>query len=58
MAAPVVAGVAALALSTRPDLSVDQLRSLLLESVDKLPGLRGKVSTEGRINAAQAVAGK
>lgn len=56
MAAPVVAGVAALALSARPGLSVDQLRSLLLESVDKLPGLRGKVSTEGRINAARAVA--
>ena len=58
MAAPVVAGVAALALATHPDLSVNHLRSLLLESVDKLPGLRGKVSTAGRINAAQAVAGK
>jgi subtilisin family serine protease len=55
MAAPVVAGVAALALSIHPDLSVDQLRSLLLESVDKRPGLRGKVSTGGRINAAKAV---
>ena len=55
MAAPVVAGVAALVLSAHPGLSVDQLRSLLLESVDKLPGLRGKVSTEGRINAARAV---
>lgn len=55
MAAPVVAGVAALALSVRPDLSLDQLRSLLLESVDKTPGLRGKVSTGGRINAALAV---
>ncbi len=55
MAASVVAGVAALALSAHPDLSVDQLRSLLLKSVDKLPGLRGKVSTAGRINAARAV---
>lgn len=58
MAAPIVTGVAALALSAHPNLSVDQLRSLLLESVDKLPGLRGKVSTGGRINAARAVAGK
>ena len=58
MAAPVVTGVAALALSAHPNLSVDQLRSLLLEAVDKLPGLRGKVSTGGRINAAKAVAGK
>jgi thermitase len=55
MAAPVVAGIAALTLSAHPDLSVDQQRSLLLESVDKLPGLRGKVSTGGRINAAKAV---
>ena len=58
MAAPVVAGVAALALSVRPDLSVDELRSLLLRSVDTLPGLRDKVSTGGRINAAKAVATK
>jgi thermitase len=58
MAAPVVTGVAALALSAHPNLSVDQLRSLLLEAVDKLPSLRGKVSTGGRINAAKAVASK
>jgi subtilisin family serine protease len=58
MAAAVVAGVAALTLSAHPDLSVDQLRSLLLKSVDKLPGLRGKISAGGRINAARAVAGK
>ena len=56
MAAPVVAGVAALALSVHPNLSVDQLRSLLLDSVDRLPGLRDRVSTGGRINAAKAVA--
>jgi thermitase len=56
MAAPMVTGVAALALSTRPDLSVDELRSLLLRSVDPLRGLRGKVSTGGRINAAKALA--
>ena len=54
MAAAFVAGVAALALSARPGLSVDELRSLLLRSVDRVPGLRGKVSTGGRINAAKA----
>jgi len=54
MAAAYVAGVAALALSARPDLSVDELRSLLLRSVDTVAGLRGKVSTGGRINAAKA----
>ena len=52
MAAPVVAGVAALALCVHPNLSVAQLRAVLHESVDKLPALRGKVSTGGRINAA------
>jgi subtilisin family serine protease len=54
MAAAFVAGVAALALSARPGLSAEELRSLLLRSVDTLPGLRGKVSTAGRINAAKA----
>jgi thermitase len=56
LAAPMVSGVAALALSAHPGLSVVQLRRLLLNSVDKLPGLRGKVSTGGRINAVKAVA--
>ncbi|HEY6233297.1 MAG TPA: S8 family serine peptidase, partial [Pyrinomonadaceae bacterium] len=56
MATSIVAGVAALALSVHPDASVDQLRALLLESVDKLPALQGKVSTAGRINALKAVA--
>ncbi|MGH9880786.1 MAG: S8 family serine peptidase, partial [Pyrinomonadaceae bacterium] len=56
MATPVVAGVAALVISAHPNLSVTQLRSVLLKSVDKLPALEGKVSTGGRINAAKAVA--
>jgi thermitase len=55
LAAPMVTGVAALVLSAHPGLSVDQLRRLLLESVDTRPGLRGKVATAGRINAARAV---
>lgn len=55
MATPVVAGVAALALATRPKLSLDELRVLLLDAVDKLPSLNGKISTGGRINAAKAV---
>ena len=54
MAAAYVTGVALLALSARPALSVDELRSLLLKSVDTLPGLRGRVATGGRINAAKA----
>ena len=55
MATPVVSGVAALVLSNRPKLSTDELRSLLLDSVDKIPSLSGKTTTGGRINAAKAV---
>ncbi len=55
MATPVVAGVAGLVLSASPDLSVADLRAVLLKSVDKVPALAGKVSTSGRINAARAV---
>ncbi len=55
MATPMVSGVAALVLSKRPDLSVEELRSVLLKSIDKLPQLNGKVSTGGRISAAKAV---
>jgi subtilisin family serine protease len=55
MAASLVTGVAALTLSVHPDLAVDQLRARLLESVDKLPALQGKVTTGGRINALKAV---
>jgi len=55
MATPMVAGVAALVLSKNPSMSVDDLRKLLLNSVDRLPVLKGKVVTGGRINAAKAV---
>jgi hypothetical protein len=47
-----------LALAKQPNLTVDQLRSLLLKSVDKTPALQGKVATGGRINAAKAVSSK
>jgi thermitase len=55
MATPVVAGVAALMLAQDPKLTVDQLRSRILASVDPLDSLKGKVSTGGRINAAKAL---
>jgi subtilisin family serine protease len=58
LASSLVAGVAALALAARPNLTVGQLRALLLKSVDKLPSLQDKVATGGRINAARAVAAK
>ena len=55
MATPEVSGVAALILSTNPNMSVKELRTRLFNSVDKLDTLKGKVSTGGRINAAKAV---
>ena len=54
-AAPVVSGVAALMLSVNPKLSAAQLKNLLLQSVTKLPALKGKVSSKGMVNAYQAV---
>ena len=55
MATPVVAGVSALVLALQPSISVSELRTHLLNSVDQLPNLKGKVSSAGRINAAKAV---
>jgi subtilisin family serine protease len=55
MATPEVAGVAALVLSSESDLSVKQLRERLFTSVDKLPSLKGKVASGGRLNAARAL---
>jgi subtilisin family serine protease len=55
MATPFVAGVAALVLSAEPNLTVKELRERLINSVDKLDALRGKVVSGGRINAARAV---
>jgi subtilisin family serine protease len=55
MATPMVAGVAALVTAREPHISVADLRKRILESVDKLDSLKGKVVTGGRINAAKAV---
>lgn len=58
MATPEVAGIAALVLSVDDKLSVKELRERLIESTDKLDGLRDKIVSGGRINAARAVKGK
>ena len=55
MAAPQVAGVAALILALEPKLTVEQLRERILKSVDKLDSLNGKVESGGRLNAANAL---
>ena len=55
MAAPHVAGVAALALARRPTLTVSQLRDVLLSSGDPEPALAGKTVTGRRLNARAAL---
>ncbi len=55
MAAPQVAGVAALILANEPNLSVEKLRERILTTVDKFDSLNGKVSSGGRLNAANAL---
>ncbi len=51
MATPLVAGVAALAWAADPNATVAEVRSALLQGVDKIPALAGKVSSGGVLNA-------
>ncbi len=55
MAAPHVAGAAALVLSKCP-LNTAALKTVLLESVDPVPSLTGKTVTGGRLNVERALA--
>ena len=55
MATPHVAGAAALVLASAPAITVAELRRRLLESVDVVPALSGKVATGGRLNLARAL---
>jgi subtilisin family serine protease len=57
MAAPHVAGVAALMLARNDTLTPLALRATILSTVDSVPSLAGLVATGGRLNAASAVAG-
>ncbi len=57
MASPQVAGAAALILSVKPSLSATALKADILENVDKLPSLAGRVITGGRLNVCKALPG-
>jgi len=55
IAAPFVSGVAGLILSQNAHLTISDIRSTLLNAVDKQDSLVGKVASGGRINAFKAV---
>jgi thermitase len=57
MAAAQVSGAAALILSAEPSLSASALKADILENVDKLPSLAGKVISGGRLDVCKALPG-
>ncbi len=55
MATPHVSGVASLLLSQDPGLSAQEVKDLILASVDPIPALEGITVTGGRLNAFNAL---
>lgn len=55
MAAPVVAGVAGLVWSHRPELTHIEVKNAILNAVDPIPSLSGMVLSGGRVNAFRAL---
>lgn len=55
MAAPLVAGLAALAMREAPSLSGYQVKQLLLQSADQVGGLYGVVSSSARVDAVNLI---
>jgi thermitase len=55
MATPYVSGVAGLLKAANPSMTKTQIKDRILNTVDKLSSLSGKVATGGRLNAAAAI---
>ncbi|MEA3415461.1 MAG: S8 family serine peptidase [Thermodesulfobacteriota bacterium] len=55
MAAPHVAGIAGLILSKNPWLDYSAVKSAILDTVDKIPGVSDKMVSGGRLNALNAL---
>jgi subtilisin family serine protease len=55
MAAPMVTATVALLASLHPDWTPAQIKAAILDTVDLLPSLDGKVKTGGRLNVGDAI---
>jgi thermitase len=55
MASPYAAGLAAMLRKQEPDATYGQLRKAIRQKSDKPPALKGKVASNGRINALKAL---
>lgn len=55
MAAPYVSGVAGLILSVNPSLTFEEIKDIILKSVDHVSSLAGITLTGGRLNASNAM---
>jgi thermitase len=55
MAAPMVAGLAAMVQAKNSDASYSKIRSAIRDSIDKLPAFSGKTYSGGRVNLARAL---
>ena len=55
MATPVVSGIAGLIWSAAPNLSPVDVKQIIIESVDPISSLNGKIVSGGRVNAETAV---
>lgn len=55
MAAPHVAGTAALLRSVDPTLTISEIKEIILNSVDPVSGLSSQLITGGRLNAYKAI---
>lgn len=55
MATPHVTGVAGLIVSEYPEITNDELKARIMETVDAKPQLSGKMVTGGRVNAHEAL---
>jgi len=55
MATPHVSGLAALLAAEETDFNHNQLKNALLSSTDEVEELKGKIQTDGRINASQTL---